>query len=150
MGAGAEYGLDGKGLPLPHIFGRGTTAARSNGSLIFLALGSRRATARRLAFESRKQLVQGAPGRCTEAFVEMNGLGTLSEDCVILPGKLGMAGEGFIDPIGIARIQGAGRMPRQQHLHFSKLLSRFFCFFAHRYSGQAPVHCLFATRHETG
>jgi hypothetical protein len=48
--------------------------------------------------------------------------------------KLGIAGQRFVDTAGIARIQRAGRMPRQQHFYFTGLLLQYF--FAHRHHGQ--------------
>src|SRR5207253_9585673 len=70
-----------------------------------------RGTACWLSINRRKQLLHGARGRRTEAFVEMNGLGVLFPNNGILLGKLWIAGERFVDAAGIARIQGAGRMP---------------------------------------
>ncbi len=52
----------------------------------------------------------------------MNGLGMLFPDRGILLRKLRIPGKRFIDPTGVARIQGAGRMPWQEHFQFTRPL----------------------------
>ena len=64
----------------------------------------------------------------------MNGLGVLFPNNGILLGKLWIAGERFVDAAGIARIQGAGRMPWQQHFYFTGLLLQYLL--AHCHHGQ--------------
>jgi hypothetical protein len=83
---------------------------------------ARRVLARWLSIDRREQLPDGTRGWRTEALVEINGLGILFPDRSILLRKLGIPSERFVDPAGIARIQGAGRMPWQQHFYFTRLL----------------------------
>ena len=64
----------------------------------------------------------------------MNGLGVLFPDHGVLPGKLGIAGQRFINAAGLARVQCASRVERQQHFYFTGLLVQHF--FAHRHHGQ--------------
>src|SRR5216684_3066326 len=51
-----------------------------------------------------------------------------------LADQASVRGESFVDAAGIARIQGAGRMPWQQHFYSTGLLLQYF--FAHCHYGQ--------------
>ena len=90
--------------------------------------------ARRLAVDRGEQLLHGARGRRTEAFIERDGFGVLFPDHGILPGQFGIARQRFIDAASIARVQRAGRMPGQQHFDFAGFLIQHL--FARCHHGQ--------------
>src|ERR1700719_3411248 len=80
MGARAEYGLYGEGLPLPHTLSRGRLAARSNWLRIFYSFGRSFRSGQPpgpLLVDRREQLPQNAHGRRAKPFVAMNDLDTL-------------------------------------------------------------------------
>ena len=64
----------------------------------------------------------------------MNCSGVLFPNDGILLRKLGIAGQRFLNAAGLARVQRASRVERQQHFYFTGLLVQHF--FAHRHHGQ--------------
>ena len=96
--------------------------------------GRHRRLAHGLSIDRCEQLLHGARGRRPEALVETNGLGVFLADHGILPGKLRIARERFVDTARVAGVQRAGRMQWQQHLDFAGLLIQHF--FARCHHGQ--------------
>jgi hypothetical protein len=104
----------------PRLAGKGSTGGDrvvKNSEIRAEILGN--ADAHRLCVDRHKQLLHGARGRCTKAFVEINGLGVFLADDGVLLGKGGLAGERFLDAPAIARIQRADRVPGQQHFYLA-------------------------------
>ena len=90
--------------------------------------------ARRLGIDRGKQFLHGARGRRSQGLVEADGLGIFLADDGVLPGEVGIAGESFLDPARVARIQRTRGMPGQQQLDIAGLLLQHL--FAQCHHGQ--------------
>jgi len=82
------------------------------GAEIERALAARRA--RLLHVDGGEQLLHGARRWRTQRLVEVDGLGEFLADQVVAPRQLAVARQRLLDAIGVAAVQRAGRMPRQQ------------------------------------